>query len=202
MRGSVVGQPSAVVRIFRSAPKPQNGHILPPRTHSRSVSDSHGVRIRQFDYSGREIYSSPRIREESYSPKWRPLERPESEQSMVSEASYHTAYQDSSFNLPTGLNGHVSDYTSDHISDTATIGRPETPVTEVRSIGVNTEDVLPAEIIPPTTVTTDDPLARHYYPTYEGVRMELKLLDYIVQLINWLYNLHLFQLKIPPKPSK
>jgi len=68
---------------------------------------------------------------------------------MASEASYHTAYQDSSFNVPIELNGHVSDYTSDHISDTATIGRPETPVTQVRSIGVNTEDVLPAEIIPP-----------------------------------------------------
>jgi hypothetical protein len=152
MRGSVVGQPAAVVRIFRSAPKAQNSHILPPRTHSRSVSDSHGVRIQQFDYSGREIYSSPRIREEAYSPKWRPIERPESEQSMASEASYHTANQDSSFYLGTELNGHVSDYTSDHISDTATIGRPETPVIQVRSIGVNTEDVLPAEIIPPQSL--------------------------------------------------
>src|SRR5947207_12416698 len=68
---------------------------------------------------------------------------------MASEASYHTAHQDSSLNLPTELNGHVSDYTSDHISDTATIGRPETPVIQVRSIGVNTEDVVPAEIVPP-----------------------------------------------------
>jgi hypothetical protein len=150
MRGSVVGQPAAVVRIFRSTPRePQQSSLYSPRTHSRSVSDSSGIQIRQYDYKGREIYSSPRIREESYSPKWRPEDRPESEQSMVSEASYHTAFQDSNLNLNAELNGHVSDHTSDHISDTATIGRPETPITEVRSIGINTEDVVPAEIIPP-----------------------------------------------------
>jgi len=46
------------------------------------------------------------------------------------------------------INGHTpSDQVSDHISDTATIGRPPTPVIDVRSIGVNTEDV-PAETVP------------------------------------------------------
>lgn len=148
MRGSAIGQPAAVVRIFRSS---QGQKIGPPRTHGRSVSDTHGISIRQYDYSGREIYSSPRIREESYSPKWRPEERPESQQSMISDRSYHTALQDSQISLPDILNGHTSDV-SDHISDTATIGRPDTPVTEVRSIGVNTEDIVPAEIVPPQTL--------------------------------------------------
>jgi hypothetical protein len=66
---------------------------------------------------------------------------------MLSESSYHTAVH--TLDVEYEANGHISDHTSDHISDTATIGRPPTPVTEVRSIGVNTEDVLPAEIIPP-----------------------------------------------------
>lgn len=152
MRGSVAGQPSAVVRIFRSNPKEAQSQLYPPRTHSRSASDSHGIRIRQLDFRGRELYSSPRVQEESYSPKWRPIDRPESEQSMASEASYHTAYQDSALPDGTEFNSHCSDHTSDHISDTATIGRPITPVTQVRSIGVNTEDVQPAEIVPPQTL--------------------------------------------------
>lgn len=150
MRGSVVGQPAAVVRIFRS--KPQSSHHLQlPRTHSRSASESNGIRIRHFDSRGRELYgpvSPPQTREESHSPRWRPEYRPESKQSTTSEASYHTAFQYPSFNIDTDLNGHASDQTSDHISDTATIGRPITPVTQVRSIGVNTEDILPAETIP------------------------------------------------------
>lgn len=147
MRGNVVGQPAAVVRIFRST---QGRKLAPPRTHGRSVSDSHGISIRQYDYSGREIYSSPRLRDDSYSLKWRPEERPESEQSMFSDRSYHTALQDSFVSLPDVLNGTTSDQTSDHISDTATIGRPDTPVTQVRSIGVNTEDIAPpAATIPP-----------------------------------------------------
>lgn len=140
IRGSAVGQPAAVVRIFRST---QGQKLAPPRTHGRSVSDSHGISIRQYDYSGREIYSSPRLRDESYTSQWRHEERPESEQSMVSDRSYHTALQDSYVSLPDVLNGHTSDQASDHISDTATIGRPDTPVTEVRSIGINTEDVTP-----------------------------------------------------------
>jgi hypothetical protein len=139
-----------VVRIFRST---QGQKLGPPRTHGRSVSDSHGISIRQYDYSGREIYSSSRLRDDSYSLKWRPEERPESEQSMVSDRSYHTALQDSYVSLPDVLNGHTSDQTSDHVSDTATIGRPDTPVTEVRSIGVNTEDIAPpAPPIPPPTL--------------------------------------------------
>ena len=150
MRGNVIGQPAAVVRIFRSS---QGRQLGPSRTHGRSVSDSHGISIRQYDYSGREIYSSPRIRDETYSPKWRQEERPESEQSMISDRSYHTALQDSYVSLPEVLNGHTSDQTSDHISDTATIGRPDTPITEVRSIGVNTDEIVPpAEIVPPPIV--------------------------------------------------
>ena len=152
MRGSGVGQPAAVVRIYRSSSKEANRHFDPPvQTHTRSISDSNGIRIRELDYTGREIYSSPRIREESYSPKWRALDRPESEQSMVSEASYHTAFQESNFNRASDLNGNISDYTSDHISDTATIDRPDTPVMQVRSIGVNTDTLPAAEIIPPQT---------------------------------------------------
>jgi len=151
MRGNVIGQPAAVVRIFRSS---QGQRLAPSRTHGRSVSDSHGISIRQYDYSGREIYSSPgRLRDELYSPKWRQEERPESEQSMISDRSYHTALQDSYVSLPDVLNGHTSDQTSDHISDTATIGRPDTPVTQVRSIGVNTEDIVPpVAIVPPPTL--------------------------------------------------
>ena len=151
MRGSVVGQPTAVVRIFRSSQKPQSSHLQLPQTHSRSVSETNGIRIRHLDSRGRDIYgpiTPPRIREESYSPKWRPEYRAESQQSMISEASYHTAFQYPSFDIETDLIGHTSDQTSDHISDTATIGRPVTPVTQVRSIGVNTEDVLPAETVP------------------------------------------------------
>jgi hypothetical protein len=72
---------------------------------------------------------------------------------MISDRSYHTALQDSYVSLPEVLNGHTSDQTSDHISDTATIGRPDTPVTEVRSIGVNTDEIVPpAEIVPPPIV--------------------------------------------------
>jgi hypothetical protein len=72
---------------------------------------------------------------------------------MISDRSYHTALQDSYVSLPEVLNGHTSDQTSDHISDTATIGRPDTPVTQVRSIGVNTDEIVPpAEIVPPPIV--------------------------------------------------
>ena len=149
MRGSVIGQPAAVVRIFRST---TNGQKLAPtpRTHGRSVSDSHGISIRQYDYSGREIYSSPRLLDEPYSLNWRPVQRPDSEQSMISDRSYHTALQDSYVSLPEVVNGHTDDQASDRISDTATIGRPDTPVTEVRSIGVNTDDFVPAPApVPP-----------------------------------------------------
>jgi hypothetical protein len=149
MRGNAMGQPSAVVRIFRSTQNPvSRDYHKPtyPNTHNRSLSDSNGIHIRQFDHNGRETYSS-RMREEPYNLKWRSDDRPESEQSMLSESSYHTAVHTMDGEYET--NGHFSDHTSDHISDTATIGRPPTPVTEVRSIGVNTEDVLPAEIVPP-----------------------------------------------------
>jgi len=150
MRGSAKGQPSAVVRIFRSAPSQ-----LPNGLHSsnynsngrnRSVSESNGIRIRHFDSRGRETFTSPLARDELYSPRWRPEERPDSEQSMVSDASYHTAVH--TIEVESEINGHTpSDQVSDHISDTATIGRPPTPVIDVRSIGVNTEDV-PAETVP------------------------------------------------------
>jgi hypothetical protein len=149
MRGSAMGQPSAVVRIFRSTPNQvSKDYHRPthPNSHYRSLSDSNGIHIRQYDHRGRETYSS-RIGQDPYSPKWKTEDRPESEQSMLSESSYHTAVH--TMDVEYEANGHISDHTSDHISDTATIGRPPTPVTEVRSIGVNTEDVLPAEIIPP-----------------------------------------------------
>jgi hypothetical protein len=147
MRGSAIGQPSAVVRIFRSKPREQYGELYPPRTHSRSMSESNGIRFRQFDYTDHEAYRSPRIREELYSPTWRPASRADSELSVISEGSYHTAV-DSHLEVEADLNGQASD-ASDHISDTATIGRPVTPVTQVRSIGINTEDVLPVETVPP-----------------------------------------------------
>ena len=150
MRGSGKGQPSAVVRIFRSTPSQLSNELHTPNYYSngrnRSVSESNGIRIRHFDSRGHETYPSPLVREELYSPRWRPEERPDSEQSMVSDASYHTAVH--TIEVDSEINGHTpSDQISDHISDTATIGRPPTPVIDVRSIGVNTEDV-PAETIP------------------------------------------------------
>lgn len=150
MRGGGKGQPSAVVRIFRSAPSqlsnevPTSGYYSNGR--NRSVSESNGIRIRHFDSRGRETYASPLAREELYSPRWRPEERADSQQSMISDASYHTAVH--TIEVESEINGHSSsDQVSDHISDTATIGRPPTPVIEVRSIGVNTED-MPVEIVP------------------------------------------------------
>jgi hypothetical protein len=146
IRGSAVGQPSAVVRIFRTPQ--QNGKAPSPRIHGRSLSESNGIRIRHFDRNGHETYASSLL-----SPYLRPMEeRPESEMSMVSESSYHTAFQEAT--SPTIdvdeilRNRRISDI-SDRISDTATIGRPVTPVTQVRTIGVNTEDIGPAENIPP-----------------------------------------------------
>jgi hypothetical protein len=145
MRGGVIGQPSAVVRIFRSQSLAQRNGLAPPRTHNRSISD--GIRIRQFDYRGREALVPPHVRQE-YTPNWPPDDRPDSNMSMVSESSYHTAYQDNNLKVDAILrNRHLSDI-SDHISDTATIGRPITPAVQVRSIGVNTEDILPAEVVP------------------------------------------------------
>lgn len=151
MRGGGKGQPSAVVRIFRSTPSQLSNELYTPTNYSngrnRSVSESNGIRIRHFDSRGRETYDSTLALEDPYSPRWRPEERPDSEQSMVSDASYHTAVH--TIEVESEINGHTpSDHTSDHISDTATIGRPPTPVIDVRSIGVNTEDVLPAETIP------------------------------------------------------
>lgn len=150
IRGSAVGQPSAVVRIFRA---PQKNSPPPPlRLHNRSQSESNGIRIRHLDRSGRDIYVPSHLREESFSPKWRHEDRPESEQSMVSESSYHTAFQEHTIDVDAILrNRRISDI-SDHISDTATIGRPITPVTQVRSIGVNTEDLGPAENVPPQSL--------------------------------------------------
>ena len=146
MRGSVVGQPAAVVRIFRTPSKTTSSPLASSRVHSRSVSDSNGIRIRELDHRGREIYSSPSVQNNSYGSSWRSDDRPESKQSLHSETSYHTAYQDTTVNLedmdrlrPT------SEVLSDRISDTATIGRPPTPVTQVRSIGINTEPPLPTE---------------------------------------------------------
>lgn len=150
MRGSVVGQPTAVVRIFR-APAKGSGSPLAPSTsmvHSRSVSDSNGIRIRELDYRGREVYSSPRIQDNGYGSSWRSDDRPDSKQSLHSDVSYHTAYQDTTVNLD-DMNRPTSEVISDRISDTATIGRPPTPVTQVRSIGINTEPPLPTGPPPP-----------------------------------------------------
>jgi hypothetical protein len=137
MRGSAVGQPSAVVRIFRSTPRGQpttNGHLQTrhaPHYRSLSESSANGIHVRQYDYS-----------QEVYSPKTPiPEFRPKSEQSMLSESSYHSAVQ--------GLSDSDSDING-HISDTATVGAPTTPIPPPsptrRDIGVNTEDILPAEI--------------------------------------------------------
>ena len=159
MRGGVVGQPAAVVRIFRTPSKTTSSPLASSRVHTRSVSDSNGIRIRELDYRGREIYSSPRVQDNSYGSSWRSDDRPESKQSLHSETSYHTAYQDTTVNLddmdrlrPT------SEVLSDRISDTATIGRPPTPVTQVRSIGINTEPPLPTE--PPPLPLLPQPVLR------------------------------------------
>ena len=151
IRGSAVGQPSAVVRIFRA---PQKNGPVPSegRVHHRSVSESDGIRLRHFDRNGHERHiprpTPLQLREEILIPKWRTEDRPESEQSMISESSYHTAFQDTTIDMDEILrNRRISDL-SDRISDTATIGRPITPVTQVCSVGVNTEDMAPAETIP------------------------------------------------------
>ena len=151
IRGSAVGQPSAVVRIFRA---PQNNGTSPsPRIHGRSLSESNGIRIRHLDRNGFDrngsLYTPSHLRQQSFSPPWSPEERPESEQSMVSESSYHTAYQETSIDVDAILrNRRISDV-SDRISDTATIGRPVTPVVQVCSVGVNTDDIPPTETLPP-----------------------------------------------------
>ena len=182
MRGNGVGQPSAVVRIFRSTstqqrdsqekreqtrtPISQDVDSGPGfRWHGRSISESNGIRIRQYDYrSPRDLHTATtpatnRIREASHSPsKWRSESRPSTSQSMISEASYHTAF-DTNTPIPmveTEPNGRNS-YVSDHISDTATIGRPVTPpVKQMRSIGINT-DVFEPQQGPPLPMASLSP---------------------------------------------
>src|SRR2546430_91830 len=93
----------------------------------------------------RQTYASPLAREAPYIPRWRPDERAASQQRVISDDSDDTAVH--ALGVSAEITGQSSDdQVPEHISDTATRARPPTPVIEVRSIGVNTQDMTAATV--------------------------------------------------------